>query len=202
MSTESVTGHRRTHNSGPDPQRGWDNLMAQQACHLPLQQGVPRRGAPLPCCLGPQHCSLCPPPFPPVEGGSERAGHWDRAGAGRAPVGGSGAGKSLVTAALRTSLVWGYGAHREERWTGGGPWGPGLPTGRLSEGRVPRRWIRSLWTQCARGGRGSRLSSPRRVAGWACWRPPLPRARATAAPAAGCAGTSPRSSAAAASGTR
>lgn len=64
--------------------------MAQQACHLPLQQGVPRRGAPLSCCLGPQHCSFCPPPFPPVEGGSERAGHWDRAGAGRAPVGGRG----------------------------------------------------------------------------------------------------------------
>lgn len=113
-----------------------------------------------------------------------------------------GAGKILVTAALRTSLVWGHGAHREERWTGGGPWGPGLPTGRLSEGRVPRRWIRSPWTQCARGGRGSRLSSPRHVAGWACWRPPRPRARAAAAPAAGCAGTSPRSSAAAASGTR
>lgn len=33
-------------------------------------------------------------------------------------MGGSGAGKSLVTAALRTSLVWGYGAHREEQWTG------------------------------------------------------------------------------------
>lgn len=66
----------------------------------------------------------------------------------------------------------------------------------------PRSGIRFPWTQCAPGGKGSRLSSPRHVGGWVCWHPLRPRVHAAAAPAAGCAGTSPRSSAAAASGTR
>lgn len=69
--------------------------------------------------------------------------------------------RGLVTAALRTSLVWGYAAHMGKR----NGWKGTLVTPTFRQGTCQKvvhagKRIRFLWTRCARGGRGSRLSSP------------------------------------------
>lgn len=171
--------------------------MVLKACHLHLQQGCVNKGS-----LNPSSPLALPSPLPPQEEGPSGLPRGGMAELGGHSVQG-GEGSDLATAALRTSLVWGYEETGMGKRDGGrGYWRLWPLTGYLSKDHNLRSGIRFLWTQCAQGGRGSRLSSPRHVGGWVCWHPPRTRAPAACAPAADCAGTSLHSSAAAASGTR
>lgn len=192
VSTESATGPTRANSSSPDPWRGWGTSR-----YVGLLPPSPTR-----VCQQRQAGSLLPTRsalFPPWEEGPsglprgavvELGGHSLGGGEGS----GQGCSENLFGLGVTGNVV-----KRDGRR---GYWGFWPLTGHSSKGRMPRSGIRFLWTQCAQGGMGSRLSSPRYVGGWVCWHPPQPRAPAASAPAAGCAGTSPHSSAAAASGTR
>lgn len=172
--------------------------MALWACHLHLPPAS-AKGSMAPCYLGPSIPLTLPPPIPSLGGGPKWLPREPVAGLGGHPVGtGEEPGHSCFGNVFGLGIWWTEG----REMSGRGHWGLGPLTGHLSKGHVPRRGIRFLWTQCARGGRGSRLSSPPRAGEWVCWLPPRPRAPSAAALAAGCAGTSPHNSAAAASGTR
>lgn len=195
-STESITGHGGA-DVATQTHQGLQHLTALWACHLHLPPAS-AKGSMAPCYLGPSIPLTLPPTIPSLGGGPKWAAQRASGRAGRAPSGDRGG----TWAQLLWERLWsGDMADRGKRNGREGTLGT-RAFGHLSKDHVPRRGIRFLWTQCARGGRGSRLSSPPRAGEWVCWLPPRPRAPAAAALAAGCAGTFPHNSAAAASGTR
>lgn len=175
--------------------RGWGTSWHYRPATSISNKGGPTKGAwaPSPPLALPSPCSLLGggPSGLPRGAVVELEGHSVQKGKGP----GHSCFENLF--GLGTWETWGAG----ERWREG-TWGTLAFDRVFVRSPMPRSGIRFLWTQCAQGGKGSRLSSPRHVGGWVCWHPLRPHVHAAAARAAGCAGTSPHSSAAAASGTR
>lgn len=111
---QTVALDKRWWQQQPKKGKGLGHSLAMQACCLHLQQETFPERAHAPCTLGPHPIALCPPPCSPWQEGLE----WLPT---KAVLELHGLGdKGLVTAASRTSLVWGCAAHvgKGDEWKG------------------------------------------------------------------------------------
>lgn len=136
MGTESISGHRVADSSSPDPPRSWAHHGTARPATSPIRECQEKEHE-FPCCLGSSSPLTLPFPCFLLGRRVEWAAQRGSGRAGRHPVRG-GEGRGLVTAALRTSLVWGYRGHGEKRWRRGEHWGLWPLTGYLSKGHMPR----------------------------------------------------------------